>query len=127
MARTPRAPWKRPNPRTRAGRATKHLTPAKKVAAEARAWRAGRRYPNLVDNVRAASRKKASKGQSNNTQNRRVGRKRAAYKTTAGKPTTRVAKKTSKKASNKPPLRRPAKPREKDPQGGLTAAIWGRF
>jgi hypothetical protein len=49
MARTARAPWKRANPRKRTGEASKHLSPAKKSAAKARALRAGRRYPNLVE------------------------------------------------------------------------------
>jgi len=35
----------------------KKLTPAKKAAAKAMAKKAGRRYPNLVDNMRAARKK----------------------------------------------------------------------
>jgi hypothetical protein len=104
MARTPRAPWKRPNPRKRAGRASKHLSPAKKAAAKASARRAGRPYPNLVDNMRMAAKTSSSKKKS--TKKKRVGRKRAANK--------KAAKKSSRK--------RPAKEREKDPRGGLTAA-----
>lgn len=46
-ATTRKAPWKRPNPRKRTGKASEHLTPAKKAAAKARARRAGRPYPNL--------------------------------------------------------------------------------
>lgn len=44
------AVWDNPNP------ATKHktLTPAKKASAKAAAKAAGRPYPNLVDNMRAA-------------------------------------------------------------------------
>lgn len=103
MARTPRAPWKRDNPRKRAGKASKHLTPAQKSAAKARAKRAGRRYPNLVDNMRMASTSKTSKKKS--TAKKRVGRKRAATKP--------AAKKAARKS---------AKAREKDPRGGLTAA-----
>ena len=43
--------WDTPNP------ATKHkkLSPAKKSAAKAAAKKAGRPYPNAVDNIRAAS------------------------------------------------------------------------
>lgn len=52
---TRKAPWKRPNPRKRAGKASKHLTPAQKAAAKARAKRAGRPYPNLVDNMHVAT------------------------------------------------------------------------
>lgn len=103
MARTPRAPWKRDNPRKRAGKASTHLTPAQKSAAKARAKRAGRRYPNLVDNMRMASTSKTSKKKS--TPKKRVGRKRAATKP--------AAKKAARKS---------AKAREKDPRGGLTAA-----
>jgi hypothetical protein len=44
------APWDRPNPRKKA----KKLSPKAKSAAKARARRAGRKYPNLVDNMRAA-------------------------------------------------------------------------
>ncbi len=58
MAKKSRAPWKRANPRKRAGKASKHLTPAKKAAAKASAKRAGRPYPNLVDNMRMAAKKK---------------------------------------------------------------------
>ncbi len=45
------APWKRPAPKVSAH---KHLSPRKKSQAKARAKRAGRPYPNLVDNMRAA-------------------------------------------------------------------------
>ena len=48
VAKTP--PWKRKKP---AGKRTK-LTAASKDKARARAHRAGRRYPNLVDNMWAA-------------------------------------------------------------------------
>ena len=57
-----KAPWDRKNPKKRAGKASKHLTPAKKAAAKASAKRAGRHYPNLVDNMRMAkSAKKTAK------------------------------------------------------------------
>ncbi|MBR0821644.1 DUF6321 domain-containing protein [Bradyrhizobium liaoningense] len=104
MARTPRAPWKRANPRKRAGKASKHLTPAQKSAAKARARRAGRRYPNLVDNMRMAAKKtsKASK---------------SAKKKSVKKTRKRAAKKTAKSSR-----KRRASAREKDPRGGLTAA-----
>jgi ribosomal protein L15E len=50
-----KAPWKRAAPAK-----AKHtrLTPAKKAAAKKAAKRAGRRYPNLVDNMRAAKAQK---------------------------------------------------------------------
>lgn len=45
--------WDKPNPNNK----STPLTPAQKTAAKARAKKAGRPYPNLVDNM-AASRKK---------------------------------------------------------------------
>lgn len=51
-------PWKNPRPKT-ASR-TK-LTPASKARAKAAAKRAGRRYPNLVDNMNAAKAQNRSK------------------------------------------------------------------
>jgi hypothetical protein len=49
-------PWHRKNPNPR-GTHTK-LSPEDKEAARQRAARAGRRYPNLIDNMWAASRRK---------------------------------------------------------------------
>ena len=107
MARKARAPWKRPNPRKRAGKASKHLTPAKKAAAKARARKAGRRYPNLVDNMRMASASKSSgKKSAKKAVKKQVGRKRAAHKS--------AVRKTARKRSSTS--------RGKDPRGGLTAA-----
>lgn len=56
MATSKTPPWKKPNPVKRAAR-TK-LTPAQKKAAKARADAAGRRYPNLVDNMAVAKQAK---------------------------------------------------------------------
>jgi hypothetical protein len=47
-------PWKKANPNAKAGKSQK-LTPAKMAKAQAAAKKAGRPYPNLVDNMRAAS------------------------------------------------------------------------
>ncbi|MCP3401231.1 DUF6321 domain-containing protein [Bradyrhizobium sp. CCGB20] len=105
MARSPRAPWKRQNPRKRAGKASKHLSPAQKSAAKARARRAGRRYPNLVDNMRMAA-KKTSKAKKSAT--------KKSAKTTRKRKTAKKTAKTSRKRS--------ASAKEKDPRGGLTAA-----
>lgn len=107
MARTPRAPWKRSNPRKRAGKTSKHLSPAQKSAAKARARRAGRRYPNLVDNMRMASKKTSKKAP----------KSKASKKESAKKTRKRTAKKTAKSSR-----KRSASAREKDPRGGLTAA-----
>jgi len=53
------APWNRPSPQKK-GKHTK-LTAKSKKAAKTKAKRAGRKYPNLVDNMRAAKRQKKSK------------------------------------------------------------------
>jgi hypothetical protein len=59
MAKRKKAePWEHAPPKK--ARHTK-LTPAKKAAAKRRAKRAGRPYPNLVDNMRAAAKTKAKK------------------------------------------------------------------
>ena len=117
MAKKARVPWKRSNPRKRAGKKSKHLTPAQKSTAKARARRAGRPYPNLVDNMHMAS--KASK--------KKTAKKRPAKKTarkrSAKKTAKKTARKTAKKASRKKASKKAAAgAREKDPKGGLTAA-----
>jgi hypothetical protein len=109
MAKKARAPWKRPNPRKRAGKKSRHLTPAQKSTAKARARRAGRPYPNLVDNMRMAS--KASK--------KKAAKKRPAKKTARKRSAKKTAKKTFKKSARKRPAKKAS---EKDPKGGLTAA-----
>ena len=117
MARTPRVPWKRPNPRKRAGKTSRHLKSPQKSAAKARARRAGRPYPNLVDNMRMASKTSARK-----TEKKTV--KKTAKKRTAKKTGRKRA--AAKKASRKSVGERSAKARVKDPKkdlkGGLTAA-----
>ena len=50
-----KAPWDRPNPHAKDGKATHHLTPSEKASAKRSAKKAGRPYPNLVDNMQAAS------------------------------------------------------------------------
>ena len=52
---TAKPPWKRPNPKSGA---SQKLTEAQKAAARKRAEQAGRRYPNLVDNMWAAKESK---------------------------------------------------------------------
>jgi hypothetical protein len=110
MAKSSRAPWKRSNPRKRAGKASKHLTPAQKSAAKARARRAGRRYPNLVDNMRMAAKK---------TPKAKASKKKSAKKSPKRKP---VKKKAAQKKAAKTSRKRRVSAREKDPRGGLTAA-----
>ena len=59
MAKTSKKPpWKKRNPRKKAQRSSRKLTGAQKTAAKARAKRAGRRYPNLVDNMAVARKRK---------------------------------------------------------------------
>jgi hypothetical protein len=48
-------PWNKPRPKDLG--APKKLTAAKKSAAKTAAKKAGRPYPNLVDNMRAARKK----------------------------------------------------------------------
>jgi hypothetical protein len=52
------APWDRKNLRKAAGKASKRLIVAEKATAKQRAKRAGRRYPNLIDNMRVATESK---------------------------------------------------------------------
>lgn len=57
MATARRPPWKKANPKAKSGTSRK-LTPAQKSAAREAAKKAGRRYPNLVDNMRVSARSK---------------------------------------------------------------------
>jgi hypothetical protein len=47
----PRPPWRRKPSAASRRRGARKLTPAEKERARERAARAGRRYPNLVDNM----------------------------------------------------------------------------
>lgn len=51
MEKTPKAPWKKPAPK---GKTKTKLTPEQIEMARERARKAGRRYPNLVDNMAIA-------------------------------------------------------------------------
>jgi len=110
MARSARPPWKRSNPRKRAGKPSKHLSASQKSAARARARRAGRRYPNLVDNMRMASKAK------------KTSRKRTATRSKKTAGYAAAAKRPSRKRSAKPREKDSKKDPKKDPKGGLTAA-----
>jgi catechol 2,3-dioxygenase-like lactoylglutathione lyase family enzyme len=59
MARKP--PWKNTNPRKKAGKKSRKLSPKKKAAAKRSAKRAGRSRPSLVDTIRAGGKKKKKK------------------------------------------------------------------
>ena len=54
------APWKKPRPKT-AAKTT--LSPKYRALAKAAAQRAGRRYPNLIDNLHAARLQRAEEAQ----------------------------------------------------------------
>ena len=60
-AKNRKPPWKKKNPRKTAGKSSRKLSSGQKDAAKKRAKRAGRRYPNLVDNMWAAQRGKSSR------------------------------------------------------------------
>ena len=109
-----KAPWKKTNPRKKAGKASKHLTPAKKAAAKASAKKAGRPYPNMVDNMNAAKKKTAKKATKKAAKKTS---KKKSKKTAAGK---RPSKKSAKKATKKKRAGKAAA--GKDSKGGLTAA-----
>jgi hypothetical protein len=82
--------WVRPAPK-KGG--TTHLDPEHRAKARQRAARAGRHYPNMVDNIREAADQKASGS-------RRRKAAKTAKKTTATKTTRRrVAKKKAAKRS----------------------------
>lgn len=56
MAARKPGPWQRPAPKRREG--GQKLTPEQVQEARARAFAAGRRYPNLVDNMYVAAKAK---------------------------------------------------------------------
>lgn len=58
MPKTAAPVWDTKRPASAGARASKPLTPAAKASAKAAAQKAGRPYPNLVDNMRAAARGK---------------------------------------------------------------------
>jgi hypothetical protein len=55
----PPEPWNRDKPKKKGG-TTRHLSAPAKAAAKRSAKKAGRPYPNLVDNMRAARKDKAA-------------------------------------------------------------------
>ena len=61
MATKRRPPWRRKNPRKASGKTALRLDTRDKTKARRRAKRAGRRYPNLVDNMRVAAAKRRPK------------------------------------------------------------------
>jgi hypothetical protein len=55
-----KAPWRKPSPKAQS-KASRKLTPEQKAAAKMRAKKAGRPYPNLVDNMAVAQKANARK------------------------------------------------------------------
>ena len=60
-AKSRKPPWKKPNPRKSGGGKSAKLSPELREKARERAARAGRRYPNLIDNMWAAQQAKPSR------------------------------------------------------------------
>lgn len=111
-AKKPRAtPWQRPDPKPAAKR--KRLTPAQKTRARSRAKRAGRPYPNLVDNMAVARKAKRAA-----TSTRAAPKRSATRKRSAGPKRAAHTKRPS--AGKRSSGRRSAELH--DPHGGLTAA-----
>ena len=88
MAKTAE-PWDRPNPRKKASKGSKHLSPKGKTKAKSIARAQGRSRPSLVDNMNALKGNSATK------------KKPAAKKTTAGKTKTATKKPAAKKTATK--------------------------
>jgi hypothetical protein len=61
MRQEPEDPWKKPAPK-KSSHTT--LTPASKAKAKRAARDAGRKYPNVIDNMNAAKKQRASKKKS---------------------------------------------------------------
>jgi hypothetical protein len=86
------SPWERARPRG----AKKTLTPTRKTAAKAAAKKAGRPYPNLVDNMREAAKERPAQRQPAKKQpaQKQPAQKQPAKKRSANKrPATRTVKK----------------------------------
>jgi hypothetical protein len=75
--RATRPPWKKANPNKKAG-GSRRLTPAQKASAKASARKAGRPYPNLVDNMNAAKKKTSRKTKASSAAKKSGSRKRPA-------------------------------------------------
>lgn len=69
-------PWDRSNPKKKAGRKSRRLTPKQKHEARTRARAAGRPYPNLVDNMAAARKRKTSRAKTRKTRKAATSRTR---------------------------------------------------
>jgi hypothetical protein len=106
MASKKPAPWKRPAPKRKQ---TTQLTEPQKRVAKQHATKAGRPYPNLVDNMNVAKTAKRK------TAPRKAAKRKSANRKTAQSKTRALARRS------KSPLRA-GRRATKDPRGGLTAA-----
>jgi hypothetical protein len=91
-ARTP--PWRKPKPKS--AKRPVHLTTTQIAAARRRAKEAGRRYPNLVDNMWAA--RYARDGRVPPAKKTRRARKTVAKKTSGPATATRTPRKKTTRA-----------------------------
>lgn len=56
-----KGPWKRENPKKASGEPSAKMTQAEVAEARTRAALAGRRYPNLIDNMAVVRKRKTAK------------------------------------------------------------------
>lgn len=108
-----KAPWDKGNPKARSGQPTQHLTPQQKATAKRAAKKAGRPYPNLVDNMHAAADAKkpaAKKAAAKKAAAKKAPAKKAAAKKAAAKsaPAKKAAAKRSGTAAKKAPAKKAA-------------------
>jgi hypothetical protein len=122
-----KAPWDRPKPRRT--KSTK-LSAAARKRARSRARRAGRRYPNLVDNMIAAKKEKAAP-KTRSTAKRPAARRRAPTKDPRGGLTAAGRREFARKdgARLKPGVKkreRDMTPEEMRRKGSWAARFYGR-
>lgn len=110
-----RTPWEKPAPRK-----SKHttLTSSDKSKAKQRAKKAGRTYPNLVDNMAIAKKKKGGRKAAKKT-GRKAAKKAGRKKASKSGGRRKASKRGSDAGAGHRTQRRAA---TKDPRGGLTAA-----
>jgi hypothetical protein len=125
-----KTPWERPVPRKVAKRPTKSLSTAQKNRAKARAKRAGRSYPNMVDNMHEASKSRPKKAGATKKRSTRAGAtKKRSTRAGAGATKKRATRAGAKKRARSSSTDHPARGRRsttlssasRDPAGGLSA------
>ena len=121
-------PWDKPNPRKKAGKASKPLGARKTAKAKSIARSHGRSRPSLVDNMNAARSKKTSskKASTKKASTKKASAKKSPAKTTKNATKKRPTKTPVLQAVRKAPAKTSTAP-TKDPRGGLTAAGRGEF